>query len=120
MPILQSDIMTAREKILLDTDLAENEKNRFHQLQLKQLDVDLKKSELKLRQEDRVKARLHNQRMAVLGAEQARYEASWQNVLRLPALIIKLPVYMLFGIAYIGYVVTKQEPPTEFWEFIGK
>lgn len=112
--------MTAREKILLDTDLAENERNRQHALAMKQFDVDLKKSELKLRQEDRVKERVHSQRMATLQTAQIRYEAGWQNILRLPLVIIKLPVYILFGIAYIVCIGTKQEPSTEFWKFIIK
>jgi len=112
------ELMTAREKILLDMDRDENQKNRDHATELKRLDVELKKTELKLRQEEKARWQRHTLRMQVLQAEQARYEASWTAILKLPLSIIKLPVYLLFGIAYNIFVLTKQEPPAEFWKFL--
>jgi hypothetical protein len=110
------ELMTAREKILLDMDLAENEKNRKHALDLKRLDVEAKKLELRLRQEERAKSQRHQARMQTLQADQARYEANWTAVLKIPLTLIKLPVYILFGVAYCIMVIVKVEPPTEFWK----
>lgn len=118
MPIVTSDVMTAREKILLDADRDENERNRQHQERLKSLDIEAKKTELRLRQQDRIRYERHLQRMAVLEAETRHHEASWTNILKVPTTIIKLPVYMIFSIAYCISVVTKQELPAEFWKFI--
>lgn len=120
MPIVQSDVITAREKILLDADRDENERNRQYQLNLKKTEVEAKKLELQLRQQDRIRFERHQQKMATTELEIRRYEASWTNILRLPITIVKLPVYVLFGIAYIISILTKQELNDKFWSFIDK
>lgn len=60
-----------------------------HQIALKQLDLDL-----------------------------ARLEAKWSSWLRIPLTIIKLPVYLLFGVAFIMSVIVKYDLPEDFWRFL--
>lgn len=52
--------------------------------------------------------------------EIAKIEAQWSSWLSLPKTIIKLPVYILFAIAYIITVSLKKEPSESFWKFINK
>jgi hypothetical protein len=48
----------------------------------------------------------------------AKLEAKWSSWLKIPITIIKLPVLILFGIAYIVATARKHEPSAEFWKFI--
>lgn len=116
MPIVQSDIMSPREKILLDADKDENERNRQFQLKLKQTELESKKQELKLRQQDRIRYERHTQRMAILESDIRRHEASWTNIMRLPVTVVKLPVYIIFALAYCIGTITKQEFPADYWK----
>lgn len=57
-------------------------------------------------------------RMKELDIEVQKLESKWSALLRIPITIIKLPVYVLFGIAYIVAVARKQEPSDNFWNFL--
>lgn len=110
--------MTPREKLLLDADRDENERNRLHSIKLRQMDIDAKKTELKLRQLDRIRNERNQLKLASIELETRRYQARWTNILSLPRTFILLPVYIIFGIAYCIGVLTKQELPDRFWNFI--
>lgn len=45
-------------------------------------------------------------------------EAKWSTWLRIPIIIIRLPVYMLFAIAYCISVICHVEPPKSFWSYL--
>ena len=87
--MVQAENMTQRER-------EEFEQERTY-VQL-QLDYDLKKKELEL--------------------EATRLENRWTVLLKIPLTIIKSPVYVLFGIAYIVAVARKHEPSEAFWSFL--
>lgn len=53
-----------------------------------------------------------------LELEVAKIEAKWASWLKLPSQIIKLPLYILLGIAYIVSMITKKEVPKEFWNLL--
>lgn len=53
-----------------------------------------------------------------LEVEALKLETKWSTLLKVPLTIIKLPVYVLFGIAYIVSTVTKKDMPEEFWKFL--
>lgn len=53
-----------------------------------------------------------------LELEVAKIEARWGSWLKLPGMIIKLPLYVLLGIAYIVSMITKKEVPKEFWDLL--
>jgi hypothetical protein len=50
----------------------------------------------------------------------AKHEAKLNSWFRIPIYILKLPILVLFGLAYIAHVIVKKDPPKEFWEFINK
>lgn len=118
MTMVASETISPRDKLLLDADRDENERNRQHALRLKELEVGAKKLELQLRQQDRIRFERHQNRMALIESDIRRYEASWTNILRLPVTLVKLPVYILFGVAYCISILTKQELPQNFWDFM--
>jgi len=62
----------------------------------------------------------HSIRIKELELEVAKIEARWSVLFKIPLLIIKLPVLMLFAIAYIVAVARGKEPSKDFWDFIGK
>lgn len=53
-----------------------------------------------------------------LELEVAKIEAKWASWLKLPSQIIKLPLYVLLGIAYIVSMITKKEVPPAFWDLL--
>lgn len=53
-----------------------------------------------------------------LELEVKKLEAKWTSWLKLPITIIKLPLLVLLGIAYIVSMFTKYEVPDEFWDML--
>ena len=52
--------------------------------------------------------------------ELKKLEAKWASWIALPKYIIKLPVLVVFGFAYIAHAIKGSKPSREFWEFIKK
>jgi hypothetical protein len=50
-----------------------------------------------------------------LELEVAKVEAGYGAILKIPLVIITLPVRFLFGIAYIVAIIRKAEPDTRIW-----
>jgi hypothetical protein len=50
--------------------------------------------------------------------ELEKLKAKWATWIHIPLYIVKLPVMMLFGIAYIVAVARKHEPSEDFWKFL--
>lgn len=53
-----------------------------------------------------------------LEIELQKLESRWAAWLRLPALIIKLPLLLVMGIAYIVHAITRIEPSENFWNLL--
>lgn len=87
--ITTSENMTAREREEFEQEKAYIELQIASNLELKRLEV-----------------------------EALKLETKWSTLLKVPLTIIKLPVYVLFGIAYIVSTVTKKDMPEEFWKFL--
>ena len=81
--------MTGREYEQHQWDVEERERTIAFQLQLKQMDIEL-----------------------------AKVEARWSTWLRLPVLLIKLPVMLVLAFGYCVGIVIKKEPPEQFWKFM--
>lgn len=45
-------------------------------------------------------------------------ELKISSLLRIPILILKLPLFILLGIAYIVSVISKKENPKRFWDLL--
>lgn len=50
--------------------------------------------------------------------ELAKMEAKWSAWLRLPTIIIKLPLLLILGIAYIVHAIRGIEPSDNFWNLL--
>lgn len=89
MTVVTTTELSPREHILLEHEKEEGRLAREHALNMKRLDIEAQK-----------------------------LEAQWSSWLKIPLTIIKLPVYILFGIGYICNVLTKQEPSENFWKLL--
>ena len=57
-------------------------------------------------------------KMKELDIEVQKLEARFTSLLRIPIIIIKLPVLVFFGIAYIVHAFMKIEPSESFWKLL--
>jgi hypothetical protein len=115
----RTDSLSPREHMLMDNENANLDKQLTHQLRMKQLEIEAKKLELKLRAEESTKSRKHSQQMKELELAIRQSELKWQQILRLPTILLKLPVLCLFGIAYcISCVKGNEINSREFWSFL--
>lgn len=89
MPRTMRDELTAREYEQYQQEKEMFELQSAHQLRLKEKDLEL-----------------------------ARLEAKWATCLRIPIIIIKLPVLILFAFSYPIHVIRKSEPSEAFWRFL--
>ena len=95
------------------------DKQAAHDIKIHQLKLEGTKLELKLRQEDRLAARKHQQIMKELEAEIRGYEAKWGQILRVPVMIIKIPLYILLGIAFIVATAKGKEiTQGDYWRLL--
>lgn len=62
----------------------------------------------------------YNLRLKEMDMEIARMEAKWTNILRLPIVIITLPIKVVLAIGYLIAVAKKQEPSDKFWDYLKK
>lgn len=116
---LGNEILSPRESYLIDNENQQMREARNHAVLLKKLEIEEKKIEFKLKQADAVRSRIHQQKMKELELAIRDKELKWGNLLRLPTLLLKLPVLILLGIAYIIAVATKQDiNNTEFWRYL--
>lgn len=50
--------------------------------------------------------------------ELKRLEAKWSSWLKIPITIVKLPIFMLFAIAYCIAVIRRVDPPKNYWNYL--
>lgn len=118
-------IQNRRELTAAEREQHSNEVEAFklqagHAQKLKEIELQEKLAELRGRQESAKAARESHERVRNAELELARIEARWLSWLRIPILIVKLPVYILFGIAYCIAIARKHEPSDKFWHFLMK
>jgi hypothetical protein len=119
MPMLNSDVITPREQVQHDWDVDAWNKQAAHDLAKTKLQIEAKKLELQMRQEDAMKSRAHQEHMKDMEAEIRAYEAKWSQLLRLPILIVKLPLFILFGVAFIVAVAKGNEiSQIDYWKLL--
>lgn len=58
----------------------------------------------------------HNKKR--LDLQLAIVEAKWASWLKIPVTIIKLPLFVLLGVAYICSMFTKRDMPEDFWRLL--
>lgn len=100
MPIVDSQQLSAREYTLLEAERDENRLSREHAITLKRLELEIKRADNEAR------------------VELKQLEAKWASWLRLPSLILRLPLFLVLGIAYCIAVIRKYDPPKKFWDLL--
>lgn len=100
MAIFENQELSPREYVLLENERDEARLVREHAAHLKQLEITLSR--------ERNEAEI----------ELKTLEAKWSSWLRIPIIIIKLPLYLLLGIGYIVCSMRGEEPPKKFWDLI--
>lgn len=100
MPIVDNPEMTPREHMQMEWTKEENERSREHAIVIKKLELELTReknaAEIKLKE----------------------LEAKWSSWLRLPSLIIKLPLLVLLGLGYVIDSIKGNDPSSNFWKHI--
>jgi hypothetical protein len=94
----------------MEREAEENRLSREHAITMRRLDIQLKKEELLLKQEEAIKSRNHAQTMKEMELKIRELQVRWTNLLRIPIMVVMLPVYFILGIAIIIEVVRKEEP----------
>lgn len=92
--------MSPREVAEHDWAVEQFDKQAAHAITIKNLELEI------LREKNQAEIKLRE------------LESKWKTWLKLPKLIVLLPVYMLFGIAYIFAVCFKYQPPKPFWKLL--
>lgn len=92
--------LSPREYILMENETEQTRLAREHAVTLKQLEIEL--------QRDKNNATI----------ELKRLEAKWASWLRIPLLILKLPVMLPLSFSYIFYILRGIDPPKDFWAFL--
>ena len=60
----------------------------------------------------------HELKVKNLELEVMRLEAKWSSWMKLPVMVLMLPVRILFGFAFICSVFVKKDLPAEYWRVI--
>lgn len=120
MAFLDNAQMSPREHLQHEWDLDMFQKQAAHATGLKQMEIEARKLELKLRQEDRVKARRHSEDMKELEYAIRFAETRWRSLLRIPLMIIKLPVLIIVAIGATIKWIRKDEIPKDIIELLIK
>lgn len=100
MPIVENEQLTPREHLLLEHEKDEHRLSREHAVRMKELEIQLAR--------DKYQAQI----------ELKRLEAKWSSLLRLPVIILKLPLHIVLALGYLLSVIRKQEPSKSFWTLL--
>jgi len=70
-------------------------------------------------QEEQEKRQIeYNLQIKKLDIEVRKIEAQWKTWFKIPLYILKLPLIVLLGLAYIVHVLMKSEPSQDFWKLL--
>ena len=96
---IQEDVMlTPKESILIEHQTEETRLAREHAVRMKELDLELAREKY------------------AAEIELKKLEAKWNSWLRIPLVIIKLPVYILLSFGYWFDSIRGSEPSKDFWK----
>ena len=96
----ENEMLTPRESVLMEHETEEARLSREYAITIKQLELEV--------QREANSAQI----------ELRKLESKWSSWIKLPKLIILLPLILLFGIDYICSMFTKKEMPKRFWDLL--
>ena len=100
MALTDTSQLSPREFAIMEAEQEDARLAREHAIRLKELDLELQR-------EDR--------QSQILLKE---LETKWNSWLKIPKLIVLLPVLILLGVAYVCSMFTKKEMPKRFWDLL--
>lgn len=86
-----------------------NEPNSFSPRELEQMRYEAERSD---------KEMAYGMDMKKLDVEVQKLETKFSSLLRIPIIILKLPVLVLFGIGYVIHSIKGTEPSDNFWKLL--
>lgn len=89
MPLQEAEMLTPRESQMMQYEREQTERSMQHELELKKLDLELAKQELKLNQ-----------------------------IFKIPVLIVKLPIHAVCALSLCIAYVRGIEPSENFWKLL--
>jgi hypothetical protein len=92
--------LSPREHMLMENENEQTRLAREHAVTLKRLELEL--------QRDKNNAAI----------ELKKLEIKWANLLRIPLLILKLPIALPMSFSYVVYILKGIDPPKDFWAFL--
>ena len=103
------------ETVRHDHEVEEFNVQAAHAQRMKEIELEGKRAELQAKLESAKASRESQERIKNAELELARIEARWLSWLRIPITVVKLPMYIVFGLAYCVTVARKYEPSGDFW-----
>lgn len=100
MLLAENTELSPREYVLMESQKEEARLAREHAVTIKQLEL----------------ATVQEKNAAEI--ELKKLEAKWSSLLKIPATIIKLPIYAVLSVGYIVYAIRGTEPGKSFWQLI--
>ena len=116
--MITNDTLSPRESVMMEKQEEENRLSRQHAVNMKRLEIEAAKANLKLKQEDAKLSRRHQLIMKELERDVRETEVRWTQIFRIPLTLIKLPVYCILAIGYIVNSIRNHEPPQDFWRLL--
>lgn len=89
MPLQEAEMLTPRESQLMQYEREQTERSMQHEVELKKLDIELAKQELK-----------------------------WNQIFRIPILIVKLPIHAVCALGLCIAYARGIEPSENFWKLL--
>lgn len=87
MPLQEAEMLTPREAQVMQYEKEQTERSMQHEIELKKLDLELAKQELK-----------------------------WNQIFRIPILIVRLPIHAVVALGLCIAYVRGNEPSEDFWK----
>lgn len=100
MSIYENNELTPREHMLMENENEQGRLIREHAVKIKELEIQL------LREKNEA------------ATEIRRLEAKWSSLLKIPTMVVKLPIFMFLGIGFIVSSIRGIEPSKDFWTYI--
>lgn len=110
--------LSPREREQFDHESAMFDKQAAQVLAVKTLERETKLAELRMRAEQADASRQSNERIKQAELDIARLDAKLNNLYKIPLSIVRLPLYIVLGIAYCIAVARDHEPSADFWRLL--
>jgi hypothetical protein len=113
-----SEQLSPRESVLLSKETEENRLSRVHAVNMQRLLIEDHRMQLKLKLADAQASRKSLEQRQKAELRTRELESHYSSLYRIPLTLIKLPVYLLFGIAFIIQVAKGKEINSNFWKIL--